>query len=327
MTLQNFFTKREIVMDSKINISFDVEDIFGDKFLLNETLLDILEFCDSQQIPTDVYITAMRFSSIKENENLLHLLHSSNYINVGYHSNTHSFKTIPEQNSFSKLKNIEEYDFDISTKSFNKNKGGIKTLSSEVNLMAFRCPGFCWTSDYFDLMSEYEINHTTIDIKYDKVFKYKNAIVLPVYTKAIEKVESENELITAIGQKEFLSVYLHPARLIYNHFWDKLKENTYHVLTSREIYDDYKIRIEKIKELFLVLKRNFSLFSVRQLSFRPEVTSEYEKHSLQEKLLESMTDKWGWSQILTPIDKDYHINKLKHAFDSIQIGKTIITEA
>ena len=43
--------------------------------------------------------------------------------------------------------------------------------------------------------------------------------------------------------------------------------------------------------------------------------------------LESMTKKWGWSQILTPIDEDYHINKLKHAFDSIQIGKSIITEA
>lgn len=326
MILQNC-DEREIFMKSKMNISFDVEDIFGDTVLLNETLLDILEFCDSKQIPTDVYITAMRFSSMKENEKLLNLLHSSKYINIGYHSNTHSFKTIPEQNSFSKLKNIEEYDLNISTKSFNKNKGGIKTLSSEVNLIAFRCPGFCWTPDYFDLMLEYEINHTTIDIKYDKVFKYKNTIVLPVYNKAIEKLESENELIAAIGQKEFLSVYLHPARLIYNHFWDKLKENTYHILTSREIYDDYKIRIEKIKELFLVLKRDFSLFSIRQLSFRPEVTSEYEKQFLQEKLLESMTEKWGWSQILTPIDKDYHINKLKHDFDSIQIGKTIITEA
>nr|WP_318718619.1 hypothetical protein [uncultured Treponema sp.] len=314
-------------MDSKINISFDVEDIFGDKFLLNETLLDILQFCDSQQIPTDIYITAMRFSSINENEKLLDLLHNSNYINVGYHSNTHSFKTIPEQNSFSKLKNIEEYDFDISTKSFNKNKGGIKTLSSEVNPIAFRCPGFCWTPDYFDLMSEYKINHTTIDIKYDKVFKYKNTIVLPVYNKAIEKIESENDLITAIGQKEFLSFYLHPARLVYNHFWDKLKENTYHILASREIYDDYKFRIEKIKELFLALKRDFSLFSISKLLFKPEITSESEKQILQEKLLESMIDKWGWSQILTPIDEDYHINKLKHAFDSIQIGKSIITGA
>ncbi len=314
-------------MDSKINISFDVEDILGDKVLLNETLLDILEFCDFQQIPIDIYITAMRFSSIKENENLLNLLRSSNYINVGYHSNTHSFKTIPEQNSFSKLKNIEKYDFDILTKSFNKNKGGIETFSSEINPIAFRCPGCCWTPDYFDLMDEYKINHTTMDIKYDKVFKFKNTIVLPVYNKALEKIESEKELAASIGKKEFLSVYLHPARLIYNHFWDKLKENTYHVLTSRECYVDYKVKIEKIKELFLVLKTNFLLFSIRQLSFKPEITSEYEKQSFQKKLLESMTEKWGWSQILAPIDEDYHINKLKHAFDSIQIGKSIIMEA
>lgn len=327
MTLQICFIKREIVMDSKINISFDVEDIFGDKVLLNETLLDILEFCDSQQIPIDIYITAIRFSSIKENEKLLNLLHGSNYINVGYHSNTHSFKTIPEQNSFSKLKNIEVYDFNISTKSFTKNKGGIETFSSEINPIAFRCPGFCWTPDYFDLMSEYKINHTTIDIKYDYIFKFKNTIVLPVYNKALEKMESENELVTFIGKKEFLSVYLHPARLIYNHFWDKLKENTYHVLTSRECYVDYKTRIGKIKELFLVLKRNFRLFSIKQLKFNPEITSEYERQILQEKLLESMDEKWGWSQILTPIDENYHKNKLKHAFDSIQIGKSIITEA
>lgn len=326
MILQNY-DEREIFMKSKMNISFDVEDIFGDTVLLNETLLDILEFCDLKQIPIDVYITAMRFSSIKENEKLLNLLHNSKYINVGYHSNTHSFKTIPEQNSFNKLKNIEEYDFDISTKSFNKNKGGIKTFSSEINPIEFRCPGFCWTPDYFDLMTEYKINHTTIDIKYDKVFKFKNTIVLPVYNKALEKIKSENELITDIGQKEFLSVYLHPARLIYNHFWDKLKENTYHILKFREIYVDYKIRIEKIKKLFLVLKRDFSLFSIRQLSFKSEITSEYEKQILQEKLLESMTEKWGWSQILAPIDEDYHINRLKHAFDSIQIGKSIIAEA
>ena len=64
--------------NQKINISFDIEDIYGDQELLNNTLLDLLSFCDKNKISVDVYISAIKIPFLSEK--IINLLKISKYL-------------------------------------------------------------------------------------------------------------------------------------------------------------------------------------------------------------------------------------------------------
>lgn len=304
-------------MKAQINISFDVEDIYGDQTLLNDTLYELLKFCDEKQIYVDVYITAIRYISIKQSNKLLALFNKSNYVNIGYHSNSHSFLTIPEQNSIEKLKKIEEYNFDCDTEKLTKKKGGIIDFLNDNQTQMFRCPGFSWTPDYFDFMKEYNMRFTTIDIDYPTVLKYKDLIILPTLINALEKIKTTTELDCFLSDCSYKSVYLHPARLIYNHFWDKMKSNTYHIISSREIYSDYLEKIKSIKNILLYIKSKYDIFSLKDIDYKGTISSETKL--LEQKLLDSMVSKWNWSQITGKIPRSHHISELKKSLSALEL--------
>lgn len=317
-------------LSTKINISFDVEDIYGDQFLLNDTLFEILSFCNFNRIVVDVYVSVVRYESLKRHSALMKLCEESNYIHIGYHSNSHSFVTIPEQKSIDDLKKIEEHRFDIIAEKFTNETGGIVGFQQENKTKLFRCPGFCWTADYFEFMRLWKMRYTTIDIDYQKPFKFMNLVIVPVQMRSLEKIKSMDEF-DALIQGEYKSVYLHPARLVYNHFWDKLKSNTYHILESREIYLNYSERVVFIKRLLLYIYQHYEIFSLTQIQFKKIDGITYLKEyneiaSLKEKLLNSMIDKWNWSQITGNIDRNYHVDKIKSAFTTIELGNIIIGE-
>lgn len=303
-----------------INISFDVEDIYGNQNLLNKSLYDLLQFCDNNKIHVDVYISAIKYSFIKNDNALVNILKNSNYINVGYHSNTHSFYTISEQDSIEKLKSIEEYDFDFNSEKLTTKSGGIKTFLNDFKTSFFRCPGYCWTPDYFDFMKSYGLTTTTIHINSNDIFSYKGIIIIPTLITPLEKIKSIKEINFYLQNVNFLSLYLHPARLIYNHFWDKLKENTYHILKERFIYADYEQKIKFIKALFIHLKENYNLFSASDISLVNYVKQK-NNTEFEMKLKNSMVSKWNWSQILTPVNTSYHLEKFKIDMNSLKFGE------
>lgn len=295
--------------DQKINISFDVEDIYGDQKLLNNTLFDLLNFCEENKIYVDVYISAIKIPYLSPD--IINLLQKSKYITPGYHSNSHSFITIPEQNSMKELKESEEHIFDINNEELTEEKGGIYTYLKYFSPTIFRCPGYCWTPDYFEFMQEYGFSSTTIDIDYDDAFSYKGITVIPTLIKALEKITDFEDIDFNLQNYSIKSVYLHPARLIYDHFWDKMKNNSYHIVTDRNVYPNMKDRINLIKDLFLYLKNNYSLFSAASAKFQNKQQEPDDLNLLKSKLQESMVSKWGWSQILKPVDKNYHLSKLE----------------
>ncbi len=303
--------------EQKINISFDVEDIYGDQKLLNNTLFDLLTFCDENKIYVDVYISAIKLPFLSED--IINLLQESKYLIPGYHSNSHSFLTIPEQNSLEELEKSEEYTFDVDTEKLTEKKGGIHSYLKYFSPTIFRCPGYCWTPDYFEFMEKYRFNSTTIDIDYAEIFSYKGITVVPTLIKALEKITDYDDLDLSLQSFSIKSVYLHPARLIYNHFWDKMKKNSYHIITDRNIYPNMNKRIKLIKDLLLYLKNNYTLFSVADVKFQKEQQKSDDLKFLTNKLRESMVSKWGWSQILQPINKTYHLNKLET--DTLFTGK------
>lgn len=301
----------------KINISFDIEDIYGDQNLLNKMLFDLLVFCNNNRICIDAYISAIKLPFLSED--IIKLLKKSKYINPGYHSNSHSFLIIPEQNSMEELIRSEEFFFDLKTKKLTNEKGGIFSYLNHFSPTSFRCPGYCWTPDYFELMNMYGFRATTIDIDYPNVFLYKGIAVIPTQIKALEKIYNTEELSFSLQNSSVKSVYLHPARLVYNHFWDKMKNNSYHIVTERNIYSDMNERISLIKKLFLFLRDNYTLFSASDIEIQQIISDTNELNLLRTKLRESMFSKWRWSQILMPINKEYHLNKLET--NTLFIGK------
>lgn len=303
--------------NQKINISFDIEDIYGDQELLNNTLLDLLSFCDKNKISVDVYISAIKIPFLSEK--IINLLKISKYLVPGYHSNSHSFLTIPEQNSMEELEKSEEYTFDIDAEKLTEEKGGIHSYLRYFSPTIFRCPGYCWTPDYFEFMEKYGFSSTTIDIDYEEIFSYKGITVIPTLIKALEKITIYEDLDLYLQNCSVKSVYLHPARLIYDHFWDKMKNNSYHIINDRNIYPNMNERIQLIKELFLHLKNNYTLISAADIKFQKDQKNSDDLKLLTNKFRESMISKWGWSQILQPINKTYHLNKLET--DTLFTGK------
>ena len=74
----------------------DIEDVYGDTVKLNALLLDFTEFFKKLAVPCDVYISGIRLDSLSPD--ILSYMNCEKYIKLGYHSNTHSFMTIPMMN-------------------------------------------------------------------------------------------------------------------------------------------------------------------------------------------------------------------------------------
>lgn len=304
----------------KINITFDIEDIYGEKDILNDSLYEILSFCEENSIYVDIYITAIRVNTLLEHPLILNLLKSSDFINIGYHSNTHSFHPIAEQESLDKIKRIEELKFDLNKEKFSNTSGGIIDFCNRFNPTMFRCPAYCWTPDYFDFMKTYNMKYTTLDLSFNSVFQYKGITILPALINPIEKIKNYENMNTLINNYDCVSIYLHPSRLIYNDYWDRMIYNTYRVINHRDIYADYKQRISLVKQLLLYIKNNYNIFSFKNVTFVKDAVQHQEIIKLKKQLEDSMISKWNWSQITTTINKEYHISRFKDSLESIVIG-------
>lgn len=100
-----------------VNISMDIEDIYGDRKILDSILKELILFLQKNDIPCDTYISGIRFSSIRENAELMNFLHSGN-ICCGTHTNTHSFTPVSCMESMEQIRYCEENYFDTEKKYF-----------------------------------------------------------------------------------------------------------------------------------------------------------------------------------------------------------------
>lgn len=270
-----------------VNLSMDIEDIYGDEKILDAVLTDLILFLNNHEIPCDLYITGMRFNIMKANSDLIDLLHS-NFIRCGTHTNTHSFMPI------SCMKNVEEicyYEgnhFDLSQKEFLINqKSGIHFIENEFKPDFFRCPGFCWSPDYFKFMKMKNYMFTTIDIPSERPFKFMGLTIMPVVYKPLEAYQSIRELDEHISKFDAVSLYLHPSRLIYDNFWDKKEQ--------RNIHQDLSNRISYLKKIFLHFKENYKIIFLSELD-NYCIESDLDYLSTDD-IIKSMTSKWTWSQL------------------------------
>ena len=270
-----------------VNISMDIEDIYGDRKILDNILKDLILFLQENNIPCDMYISGIRFSSIRENAGLVQLLHSSN-ICCGTHTNTHSFTPVSCMESMEQIRYCEENHFYTEKKVFLPgHRSGMLLAEEEFSPVIFRCPGFCWSPNYFRYMTEKNYQFTTIDIKYPKPFQFMGLTVMPIVYKPLEAYENTGELNRDIAGFQAVSVYLHPARLAYDNFWDKK--------ARRSLQSDIPSRICHIKEMFLHLKKNCKLIHLSEIKGYSSVSRTVSVPA--EIVAESMISKWTWSQL------------------------------
>lgn len=295
-----------MVMDTsirpKINLSIDVEDVLGDQFLLNSLLYDLIDFCIKHCIPLDIYVSGIKYDLLKRNPCYQDIFSYEKFINIGYHSNTHSYVTIPELHEENLIRTFEEHNFDFYRNQITDESGGIENFIGKSDM--FRCPGLCWTPLYFNYMSKKQFNYTSIDINYDGILQYNNLTILPVLEKPLESFSDYSELKTALQGKSIVSLYFHPARLLYDNFWDKMKENKRGVIRERNIYPDSAQRILKLKKVLLNLKNNYELFSIKQIKVQKKLYPP--NTNLVQLFMKSMTSKFLWSQIVKPINSEYY---------------------
>ena len=285
----------------KINISIDVEDVLGNQNLLDSFLYDLIAFCKNNFIPLDIYVSGIKYELLKKAAYYKDIFSYQEYINVGYHSNTHSYVTIPELHEANLLKTIEEHAYNFDKKQITDKPGGIDNFIGKSDM--FRCPGLCWTPLYFDYMAEKGFKYTSIDINYDGVLQFDDIVIIPVLEKPLEAFYEYFELQSAIQGKSILSLYFHPSRLLYDNFWDKMKENKRGIIKERNIYPDSEKRIRKLKKILLNLKNDYELFSLNQVKVQKK---HIPTNNLIQLLKESMTSKFSWSQIVKPIRSDHY---------------------
>lgn len=178
----------------------------------------------------------------------------------------------------------------------------------EFSPVIFRCPGFCWSPDYFRYMKEKNYRFTTIDINYPKSFQFMGLTVMPVLYKPLEAYENTKELNKDIAEFQAVSVYLHPARLAYDNFWDKK--------AKRSLQSDIPSRIFHIKEMFLHLKKNCKLIHLYEIK---NYYSLSETVSVPVEIVaKSMTSKWTWSQLPAEFFSLEQILQLHKETDSLK---------
>ena len=274
-----------------INLSMDIEDIYGDADILNNLLKDFVFFLINQKISCDLYITGVRLDSLLWINDFLDSSDTERHIHIGYHSNTHTFKTIPEL-SLQGIKRIslaEESKYDFLSGCFLKEKGGILRFQDIFQQsLCFRCPAFCWTTEYFTYMASKNMLYTTMIISQCRPFNYLSLIVLPVLEKPLEAYSNVDNLMADIEQYEAVSLYFHPARLVYDNFWDKC--------IRRNIYQDFQKRIDKLKTFVVELNNSFQMISIEETNnyYR---TTEKRIYEAEKLLCESLVQSWQWSRL------------------------------
>ena len=270
----------------------DIEDVYGDANILNDLLRDFIRFLSFFEIPCDLYITGIRLESMFWLYDFLSdTPNAAKYIHIGYHSNTHTFKTIPviSLQGIKHISLIEERKYDFASDVFSNQEGGIlKFQKCFPQSKCFRCPAFCWTAEYFSYMQSLNMHFSTMNILHNAPFSYLDMTILPVCEKPLEAYADFESLKADIRQFEAVSLYLHPSRLIYDNFWDKSK--------NRNIYADHTIRIFQLKQMILNLKNTFQLVSIE------EINNYYKKSETKligaEKLLcESLIRSWRWGRL------------------------------
>lgn len=292
-----------------INVSMDIEDIYGDPELLNVLLFDLIDFFNENKLPVDLYISGIRLPAFGCEEKLKKLV--SDYSFAGYHSNTHSFYPIATL-TVEQIPENEEHFFDFENKQFDYAcEGGINSFRKYFSTKMFRCPGLCWTPDYFEYMKGKCFELTSIDIHYTKPFGYMGLFILPTNEKPLEAYQSKEELVQDIEKYESVSLYFHPARLVYDQFWDKSQ--------NRNVYPDYKIRVSRLKELIKSLSKDYKIVSIRNMRdyYVDSIPSIEEKNELSSLLEESLVSKWKWSQLPRGYYNPYHIVKCRENSFSI----------
>lgn len=270
-----------------VSISMDIEDIYGDKEILDGVLGELILFLKEKSIPCDMYISGIRFESIRENAELLRLLHSGN-IQCGTHTNTHSFTPVSCMGSPERIGYCEETGFDAEKEKFLPGrKSGMLLAEEEFSPVIFRCPGFSWSPDYFRYMAGRNYQFTTIDIKYPEPFQFMGLTVMPVVYKPLEAYDGTDELDRDIAGFHAVSVYMHPARLVYDNFWDKK--------ARRSLQSDIPGRIARLKEMLLHLKETCKLIHLSEIKSYYSVSEKVTVPA--ETVAQSMTSKWTWSQL------------------------------
>ena len=278
----------------------DIEDVYGDTVKLNALLLDFTEFFKKLAVPCDVYISGIRLDSLSPD--ILSYMNCEKYIKLGYHSNTHSFMTIPMMNDMNSISFAEEHCFDLQKKDFNPHSpGGIIKFRQLSDSPIFRCPNFAWTPSYFKYMKQFGMKYTNIDINYHKPFSFMGITILPVVEKPLETFKEFSEVKEQIERYQAVSIYLHPSRLIYDQFWDKSKQ--------RNVYDNISQRVELVKQLILSVQNEYKTINLHEIdnyyNSDDVLPNNYEAENL---ILKSMTKKWTWSQLPLNYYSQNHID-------------------
>ena len=275
-----------------INLSMDIEDVYGDTNILNALLQDLINFLSFYRIPCDLYITGIRLETLTWlNDFLSSTPDAAKYIHVGYHSNTHSFKIIPviSLQGIEHISFIEERKYDFHLDIFSDKEGGILKFQKHFKQSkCFRCPAFCWSAEYFSYMRSKDMLFSTMDISYNVPFGYLDMTVLPVCKKPLEAYTDWNSLKEDIEPFETVSLYVHPARLIYDNFWDKCM--------TRNIYNDCRRRIDHFKQMIMALNNSFQMITIEEINNYYKIT-DHQLPDAQRLLCDSLISSWHWGRL------------------------------
>ena len=243
-----------------INLSMDIEDVYGDATVLNDLLKELIVFLIGHEMPCDLYVSGIRLDTLDWLNDFLAGPGAADYIHIGYHSNTHSFKTVPEMSTLGieGISSVEEKKFDFRSGVFLEEDGGILRFRDLFRQSrCFRCPAFCWTVEYLSYMLSHNMLFSTMDIRRKAPFRFLSLTILPVCEKPLEAYSGFDGVKADIEPYEAVSLYLHPARLIYDNFWDKSK--------TRQVYHDCRKRIDLLKKILLELKNSFRMISIEDI--------------------------------------------------------------
>lgn len=281
----------------KANLSLDVEDVYGDAGLLHDVLEDLCIFCEDERIYCDLYITGIKFEQLRtERPRLLAFIEQAAYLEVGYHSNTHSFHTIPVMTvgmtgeQAGSLCDYEERRFDVGSGVFS-GQGGIRSMKESLTLKGFRAPNYAWTPQYLTYIRKHDLRIHTMDIPFYEPFFFMDFLHLPVVSKPLEAMLDMKEITGRLQSFTVASLFLHPSRIVYTQFWDKQRH--------REIHPDWKGRLALVKQIFKALSGQYELIGLRYLQDRYSAAHKTPviREQAEELLLSAMTGKWGWSQL------------------------------
>ena len=292
-------------MDCKLNISMDIEDVLGDQALLLYILKELVVFCNAEKIPCDLYISGVKLSMlISQDESFVNEMKTMPFIKVGYHGNTHSYVPVVLLNDDNQsslfMDYIENSFFNVNEKKMEHGLGGLVLFKKYFDSRIYRCPGLCWSPLYLKFMKNNGFNVTTIDIDFIKSFECDEVFFVPVEDIPLESFDSVEDVSKAVEKKREVSLYLHPAKLLYDEFWDKSE--------NRKKKDDFLYRLDKMKKMLFNLKEKYEIHNVEFFT-KPKVDSV----DLRRKFLMSMLSKWRWSQM----PRNYFSER--HLFDCMRM--------